>query len=126
MLRLVRFGVEIWNSRDAEALRDFYAPGIVSAADMFDWSEAGFEENMESATSRMAATEGLRVTPLYSYETESTAYQVGRWAIRGPEGWGTGAHVFMFIRTEDGWKLRSEYYVHDPEPRLDEFPDLLR
>ena len=118
--------VEIWNTRDADALEDFYASGAVSASDVFGWTQVGREENLEGTRSRMLVTEGLRVQPIYSYASDSTAYQVGPWAIRDPEGWSTGSHIFIFTRTDRGWKLRSAYYVHDPEARLEEFPGVPR
>lgn len=118
--------VEIWNAEDVDALRDFYHEDVVSADDVFGWTEVGIDENVIGTENRMQITEGLRIQRIYSYESDDKAYQIGRWTLRDQEGWSTGSHVFIFFRTADGWKLRSAYYVHDPKALMEEFPDVRR
>lgn len=114
--------VEIYNADDVEALREFYADDVVTGNDVTGTDARGKEAVLAGSAARMTVTEGLRVEPLYSYEAGDLAYQAGRWMIHAPDGWLTGAHVFIFQRGADGqWRLQSTYYVHDPEPRLEEF-----
>lgn len=119
---LMQRWVEIWNARDADAMRDLFAADVVMMDDALGTTGEGRDTLMPGYVSAMAETHSLQVRPFYSYDEGGHAYHVGRWIIYGPESWRTGTYTFIFDREPDGeWELQSTYYTHDPVARLEEF-----